>query len=241
VKREVTYLVEPGRPHGFSEMSILTARQNLFRSLRESSSLVYADKKLAKYTLTLISQAKSRMKRKLNSEDVPEVVMAEGGEEQAATATKATFASLNLDARLLQAITKEKFTEPTAVQAEAVPLALSGKDILGKSSNFWRKRLSGLTIYSSIQDRLWQDSRLPLSHHPLYPATKGVYDKASEGRFRADLGTYERVGIPGHFDHQDLHNFLRARSSRRKPYPERGHRSHPCEAAGTTRHRDCYA
>ena len=130
------YLVERGRPHGFSEKSILTARQNLFRSLRESSSLVYADKKLAKLSLTLISPAKHRMKRKLNSEDVPEVVMAEGGEEQAATPSKATFASLNLDARLLQAITKEKFTEPTAVQAEAVPLALSGKDILGKSSDF---------------------------------------------------------------------------------------------------------
>jgi ATP-dependent RNA helicase DDX56/DBP9 len=76
------------------------------------------------------------MKRKLNSEDVPEVVMAGGSEDQAATASKATFASLNLDARLLQAITKEKFTEPTAVQAEAVPLALSGKDILGTSSDF---------------------------------------------------------------------------------------------------------
>jgi len=77
------------------------------------------------------------MKRKLNSEDVPEVVMAEGSEEQAATASKATFASLNLDARLLQAIAKEKFTEPTAVQAEAVPLALSGKDILGTSGDIW--------------------------------------------------------------------------------------------------------
>jgi len=78
------------------------------------------------------------MKRKLNSEDVPEAVAAEGAEEQAATTSKATFASLNLDARLLQAITKEKFTEPTAVQAEAVPLALSGKDILGMSGASWR-------------------------------------------------------------------------------------------------------
>lgn len=78
------------------------------------------------------------MKRKLNSEDVPEAVAEEGAEEQAATTSKATFASLNLDARLLQAITKEKFTEPTAVQAEAVPLALSGKDILGMSGASWR-------------------------------------------------------------------------------------------------------
>ena len=167
--------------------------------------------------------------------------MAEGGEEQPVTATNATFASLNLDARLLQAITKEKFTEPTAVQAEAVPLALSGKDILGTSGNFSRTFFLGLKISSSIQDRLRQDSRLPLPHHPLYSATKGVYEKASEGRFRADSGTHERAGIPGHFDHQDLHNFLRARCSRRKPHPERGHRSHSCKAPGTTRYRDCYA
>lgn len=135
-KDEVIYSVEQGRPHGFSEKSNFTARQNFFRSLRESSSLVYADEKLDQTRITLISAPKHRMKRKLNSEDVPEVVMAEGGEEQAATSTKATFASLNLDARLLQAITKEKFTEPTPVQAEAVPLALSGKDILGTSSHF---------------------------------------------------------------------------------------------------------
>jgi hypothetical protein len=235
------YLVERGRPHGFSEKSNFTARQNLFRSLRESSSLVYADKKLAQHSLTLISAAKHAMKRKLNSEDVPEVVMAEGGEEQPATPSKATFASLNLDARLLQAITKEKFTEPTAVQAEAVPLALSGKDILGTSSDFWRTRFLGLTISSSIQDRLWQDPRLPLPNHTLHPATKGIYDKTSEGRFCADPGSHERAGIPGHFDHQDLHNFLRARSSRRKPHPERRHRRHSCKAPGTTRYRDCYA
>lgn len=59
------------------------------------------------------------MKRKLNAQDIPE-------------AAESTFASLNLDARLLQAITKEKFSEPTPVQAQAIPLALGGKDILGK-------------------------------------------------------------------------------------------------------------
>lgn len=73
------------------------------------------------------------MKRKLNSEDVPEAVAPTNG-ETSSTVANATFASLNLDARLLQAITKEKFSEPTAVQAAAVPLALSGKDILGKTS-----------------------------------------------------------------------------------------------------------
>jgi hypothetical protein len=74
------------------------------------------------------------MKRKLNSDDVPEVVAPQAGEIQTATPAKATFDSLNLDARILQAITREKFTEPTPVQAATLPLALSGKDILGMSS-----------------------------------------------------------------------------------------------------------
>ena len=185
-------------------------------SLRESSSPAGPCKQ--ETLVPVLSYPYNRnnhtMKRKLNSEDVPEAVVAEGGEEQVATTSKATFASLNLDARLLQAITKEKFTEPTPVQAEAVPLALSGKDILGTSSAFWQRHLPGLTISSSIQDRLWQNPRLPLPHHPLHPATESVHDKADQGRLRTDSGTHERARIPGHFHHQDLHNFLRARSSR---------------------------
>lgn len=74
------------------------------------------------------------MKRKLNSEDVPEVVAPKDGDVQAPAPAKATFSDLNLDARILQAITREKFSEPTTVQAATVPLALSGKNILGMSS-----------------------------------------------------------------------------------------------------------
>jgi hypothetical protein len=70
------------------------------------------------------------MKRKLNSDDVPEVVAPEAGETQATTPAKATFDSLNLDSRILQAITREKFTEPTPVQAATLPLALSGRTSL---------------------------------------------------------------------------------------------------------------
>lgn len=82
------------------------------------------------------------MKRKLNDQDVPEVaetvtdVEAEAEEKvEKKTSTAKTFAELGLDARLLQAINKEKFAAPTPVQARAIPLALSGKDILGNSSS----------------------------------------------------------------------------------------------------------
>ena len=84
------------------------------------------------------------MKRKLNDQDMPEAAddVTEVGAEveekvekvEKKTPTAKTFAELGLDARLLQAINKEKFAAPTPVQARAIPLALSGKDVLGNSS-----------------------------------------------------------------------------------------------------------
>jgi ATP-dependent RNA helicase DDX56/DBP9 len=90
------------------------------------------------------------MKRKLNDQDVPEVAdtvtEVEAGVEseveekvekvekvEKKTPTAKTFAELGLDARLLQAINKEKFAAPTPVQARAIPLALAGKDVLGNA------------------------------------------------------------------------------------------------------------
>jgi ATP-dependent RNA helicase DDX56/DBP9 len=66
------------------------------------------------------------MKRKLDENDQPRG-------EVAPTAT-ATFESFGLDTRLLQAISKEKYTRPTTVQRQAIPLVLEGKDILAKSN-----------------------------------------------------------------------------------------------------------
>jgi ATP-dependent RNA helicase DDX56/DBP9 len=47
--------------------------------------------------------------------------------------TEATFASFDLDARLVRALAKLKFTSPTLVQAKAIPLALKGVDILARA------------------------------------------------------------------------------------------------------------
>ncbi|EEP81482.1 ATP-dependent helicase [Uncinocarpus reesii 1704] len=66
------------------------------------------------------------MKRKLDANNVP---TPEGAEQS--RAVQQSFEALQLDPRLLQALTKQKFTKPTLVQAEAIPLALSGKDVLG--------------------------------------------------------------------------------------------------------------
>lgn len=69
------------------------------------------------------------MKRKLDANDVPSTGGAEG--DEASDVNRAGFEGLDLDARLRQALIKEKFTKPTLVQEKAIPLALQGKDVLG--------------------------------------------------------------------------------------------------------------
>ena len=72
--------------------------------------------------------AVATMKRKLNTHDVPQ----ETDPSPNDTAQSAQFNDLGLDARLLQAALREKYSKPTPVQVKAIPLALEGKDILGK-------------------------------------------------------------------------------------------------------------
>ncbi|EFQ99407.1 ATP-dependent RNA helicase DBP9 [Nannizzia gypsea CBS 118893] len=68
------------------------------------------------------------MKRKLDENDVPKLA------EKLETKKPArNFEDFGLDPRLLQALTSQKFSKPTLVQAEAIPLALNGKDILARA------------------------------------------------------------------------------------------------------------
>jgi ATP-dependent RNA helicase DDX56/DBP9 len=71
------------------------------------------------------------MKRKLDDNDVPAPV-AVGGEDEKQVKDK-SFTGLGLDARLLQSIAKQNFTEPTLVQRKAIPLAIQGKDVLARA------------------------------------------------------------------------------------------------------------
>lgn len=68
------------------------------------------------------------MKRKLDANDVPVPA-----EEVEAQREENTFASLGLETRLLQGITKQNFRTPTPVQSKAIPLALEGRDILARA------------------------------------------------------------------------------------------------------------
>ena len=44
-----------------------------------------------------------------------------------------TFESLDLDTRLLKALSQLKYAHPTLIQSTAIPLALQGKDILARA------------------------------------------------------------------------------------------------------------
>ena len=68
------------------------------------------------------------MKRKLDANNVPTAA----GVDDSANSTR-SFEDMKLDPRLLQALTQQKFTTPTLVQSEAIPLALSGKDVLARA------------------------------------------------------------------------------------------------------------
>ncbi|CBY02415.1 similar to ATP-dependent RNA helicase dbp9 [Plenodomus lingam JN3] len=95
-------------------------------------------------------RAANKMKRKLNEHDVPD---AEDGSSPAskrrasdasqtespkprkatALAPAPSFADLDLEPRLLRGIRDQKWSIPTAVQSQAIPLALQGRDILARS------------------------------------------------------------------------------------------------------------
>ncbi|GAB7362822.1 hypothetical protein MBLNU230_g3125t1 [Neophaeotheca triangularis] len=81
------------------------------------------------------------MKRKLNEHDVPEATSTGVGK---ASPAKPAFAALNLDSRILKAISREKLPSPTPVQAKAIPLALEGKDVLARAKTGSGKTLAYL-------------------------------------------------------------------------------------------------
>lgn len=70
------------------------------------------------------------MKRKLDEHDAPTIEVTPSASQPPA---ESTFEAFHLDARLLQAISKSRYTTPTPIQAQAIPLALQGKDILAQS------------------------------------------------------------------------------------------------------------
>lgn len=152
-----------------------------------------------------------KMKRKLNSDDVPEAVPEE--KEKPSEVTKPTFSSFGLDARLLQAVTKEKFSVPTPVQTKAIPLALGGQDVLGINVRDFRFRGPKLTNYSSTsKDRLGKNPRVSSSDLTYYPLSKSRIERLSQifqANDSTNTGPHERAGGSGLRHHEDIDIVLR--------------------------------
>jgi ATP-dependent RNA helicase DDX56/DBP9 len=91
------------------------------------------------------------MKRKLDDNGEPALTP----EPEATTSSaEPSFTDLGLDARLVQAIAKEKFDKPTLVQSTAIPLALDGQDVLAKAKTGSGKTLAYiLPVLQSILKR----------------------------------------------------------------------------------------
>ncbi|EFW17576.1 ATP-dependent RNA helicase [Coccidioides posadasii str. Silveira] len=105
------------------------------------------------------------MKRKLDENNVPTP------ENSGPKALEKTFETLHLDPRLLQALTKQKFTKPTLVQAEAIPLVLSGKDVLARAKTGSGKTAAYLLpiLQSILQKKIANPTQKSISALILVP------------------------------------------------------------------------
>jgi DEAD/DEAH box helicase len=113
------------------------------------------------------------MKRKLDANDVP--VPAEELEGQK---EENSFASLGLETRLLQGITKQNFRTPTPVQSKAIPLALEGRDILARAKTGSGKTAAYLLpiLHSILKQKLvslvgflrWPPLTIPDQFYPTH-------------------------------------------------------------------------
>ena len=96
-----------------------------------------------------------------------------------------TFESLGLSPALLRALTENNYTTPTPIQAEAIPLALAGQDVLGGAQTGTGKTAA---------------FGLPL----LQPPRQGDRRQRPAQAARADPGADPRAGGAGRRKHQEL-------------------------------------
>jgi ATP-dependent RNA helicase DDX56/DBP9 len=121
------------------------------------------------------------MKRKLDNNDAPTVEVAK---DVASDETQAiTFESLNLDPRLMQAISKSGYTAPTPIQAQAIPLALQGKDVLAQSKTGSGKTATYvIPILQAVLHRkaTLTDSRIPSTQVLVLVPTRELADQVQK-------------------------------------------------------------
>lgn len=69
----------------------------------------------------------------LSADEVQKLRAALGIKVLGAMASKpvVSFAHMNLDEKLMKAVRKAMYETPTPIQAQAIPLALNGRDLIG--------------------------------------------------------------------------------------------------------------
>lgn len=116
------------------------------------------------------------MKRKLDANDAPTVEV-----PKANKADEVSFDSFGLDPRLMQAIAKSDFSQPTPVQSKVIPLALDGKDILAKSRTGSGKTAAYvLPTLQSILRRKANDSRTKKTSALVLVPTRELADQVQK-------------------------------------------------------------
>lgn len=99
--------------------------------------------------------------------------------------TSLTFADLGLNGELLRGIQKQGFVHPTKIQADLIPLALQGKDILGQSKTGTGKTAAfGLPLLQMIPPDL------PIGAMVLVPTRELAVQVTSE---LTDLGRFANI------------------------------------------------
>ncbi|XP_022664363.1 ATP-dependent RNA helicase DDX42-like isoform X2 [Varroa destructor] len=96
----------------------------------------------------------------------------------------AAFAHMNLDGGLMKAIRKAQYEQPTPIQAQAIPLALSGRDIIGIAKTGSGKTLAfllPLLVHLMDQDELKEgDGPIGLILAPTRELAMQIYTEAKK-------------------------------------------------------------
>ena len=92
--------------------------------------------------------------------------------DTATTPTNATFDQFGLHADILKAIAEQGYTTPTPIQAEAIPVVLSGRDKGRKGAVVEGMGLSGFGAHSNDAEYVKLDSIVPR----LYLTTRMIMD-----------------------------------------------------------------
>lgn len=132
-------------------LTVVDLFHDLFQGQKKDKLFQHGSPQSQNQTKLSASRIELSMKRKLDSNDVPVPIFKESHEEIPNSTIEAkepkelkepgasraptinSFADLQLDTRLLQGVAAQNWSTPTAVQLNAIPLALKGRDILARA------------------------------------------------------------------------------------------------------------